>query len=156
MKDFISNISITDSVSLITIDNLPASVHFMAKVLTAISEKNINVDMINQASVEKRNTGTLSFTITDKDVPQALQVIAKFKQEERSILVEVNSNNTKICVYSELMPNTPGVAAAVFSTLADSQIETKLVTTSEVDISLLISEDDTDKTINALKANCMA
>ncbi len=51
------------------------------------------------------------------------------------------------------MRNIPGVAARLFTLLANEGIEIKLVTTSEIDISYLIYEKDVDKAINAIKLN---
>jgi aspartokinase len=54
-------------------------------------------------------------------------------------------------VYGEGMKNIPGVAAKLFTILAQNGIDLKLVTTSEVDISCLIYEKDIDTALTALK-----
>jgi aspartokinase len=50
------------------------------------------------------------------------------------------------------MKNIPGVAARLFTLLANNGIEIKLVTTSEVDISYLIYDKDVDRAIAAIKS----
>jgi aspartokinase len=54
-------------------------------------------------------------------------------------------------VFGEGMKNIPGVAANLFTLLANSGIEVKMITTSEVDISYLIYEKDVDRAIEAIK-----
>jgi aspartokinase len=49
------------------------------------------------------------------------------------------------------MKNIPGFAARLFLVMAEYDIDIKLVTTSEVDISYLIYEKDEDKAIDAIK-----
>jgi aspartokinase len=49
------------------------------------------------------------------------------------------------------MRNIPGVAARLFTLLAEAGIEIKLVTTSEIDISYLIYEKDVDRALEAIR-----
>ncbi len=65
--------------------------------------------------------------------------------------VRKTADNTKISVHGEGMKNIPGVAAKLFTLMAGSGIEIKLVTTSEVDISYLIYDKDVDRAILAIK-----
>ena len=65
--------------------------------------------------------------------------------------MEVDADNVKISVYGKKMKDIPGVAAKLFTILANGGIEVKLVTTSEVDISYLVCEKDVDKAIEAIK-----
>ena len=74
---------------------------------------------------------------------------SKLKQET-DIDVIVSSVNHKISVYDPVMKNTPGVAAQVFNAISSTDADIRLITTSEVEISLLVTEADFDTVLNAI------
>ena len=65
--------------------------------------------------------------------------------------VIVSSVNHKISVYDPVMKNTPGIAAQVFRAISGTDADIRLITTSEVEISLLVTEADFDTVLNALQ-----
>ena len=89
----------------------------------------------------------LSFTISDQDLIEVLS-FANTLKTETGIKVIVSSVNHKISVYDPQMKNTPGMAARVFSAI-DADI--RLITTSEVEISLLVTEADYDTVLEAIE-----
>lgn len=146
-----SKVTIVDNVTLITLENLPNQIPAIYEILSAIGKESINVDMINQSVSVRSDTLSLSFTIGNNDFQKALTVLGQFKEAYPRLTTQVNSGNTKICVYSELMRSTPGYAARVFGTIMDKNIELRLITTSEMELSLLVAENDTDTVLKALK-----
>ena len=59
--------------------------------------------------------------------------------------------NHKISVYDPAMKNTPGIAAQVFGAITGTNADIRLITTSEVEISLLVTEADFDTVLAALQ-----
>ena len=102
-------ISTVDNITLVTLQEFPANVASIAKVLEEISKCGINIDMISMAPTHGATTG-LSFTISDEDMIDILGFTSKLKQET-DIDVIVSSVNHKISVYDPIMKNTPGIAA---------------------------------------------
>ena len=149
-KKVISNYTVTECVSLITMDNVPNNSKIISEIFNAIAKQHINIDMITQ-SPSYRGILNISFTIPGKDMPKAITALAKFKKEIPTLRLDIDSNNTKICISGEGMRTIPGVAASLFTVLSSIEIEIKLVTTSETDISYLVSSEDEDKAIDALK-----
>ena len=146
----VTNINITYNVSLITVDNLPNNMKLISDIFNSIARENINIDMISQAPPYRGNIN-LSFSLPSEDLVKAIASLNKFKKEVPDLHVEVDADNTKLSVYGENMKNIPGVAARLFTILANDGVEIKLVTTSEVDISYLIYEKDVDKAIESIK-----
>ncbi|MDK2798506.1 MAG: hypothetical protein PWP27_617 [Clostridiales bacterium] len=146
----ITSLSVMSDVTLITLNNIPNQISIIADIFTAIAKEDINIDMISQ-TVPYGRIVNISFTLSDNDLVKAINVLGKFKKDIPELTVEVNSNNNKISIYGEAMRETPGVAAQLFSILSENNIEIKLVTTSEVDISYLIYEKDVEKAINSIK-----
>ena len=63
----------------------------------------------------------------------------------------VSSSNVKISVYGEAMRIESGVAAKVFQAAASVGADIRLITTSEADISLLITKADYQQIVDAIE-----
>lgn len=146
----VTSISVSYDMALITVDYLPNDMSLISDIFNLIAGQNINIDMISQ-SPPYRGSISLSFTIPAYDIAKAISTLNKLKKKVPNIFLEIDSGNTKLSVYGEKMRDLPGVAARLFTLLADNGIEIKLVTTSEVDISCLIYDKDVDKAIEAIK-----
>lgn len=149
-KNPITKVSVTYNVAVITLDKLPNNLKLISDIFNSIAQQKINVDMISQSPPHKGNI-TLSFTIPSDDLVKAITTLNNFKKMHPGIQVEIDASNVKVSVYGESMANIPGVAAKLFTMLADNNIEINLVTTSEVDISYLISDRDVDKAVSLIK-----
>lgn len=146
----VTKVTVTNDVTLITMDNIPNKMKTIAEIFTAIAEAGINIDMISQ-SAPYRGIVSISFTLPSPDLVKAINVLGKFKNSIPELRVDVNSNNSKISIYGEAMREIPGVAAKFFTLLDENDIQIKLVTTSEVDISCLIYEKDVNKARTCVK-----
>lgn len=142
-------ISTVDNITLVTLVGFPAQVDSIATILKSIAEYNINIDMISMAPTHGAFTG-LSFTISDNDLVEVLAFTTKLKKET-NVNVIVSSVNHKISVYDPAMKNTPGIAAKVFDAIAGTKADLRLITTSEVEISLLVTEADFDTVLTAIQ-----
>ena len=142
-------ISTVDNITLVTLVGFPAQVDSIATILKSIAEYNINIDMISMAPTHGAFTG-LSFTISDNDLVEVLAFTTKLKKEI-NVNVIVSSVNHKISVYDPAMKNTPGIAAKVFDAIAGTKADLRLITTSEVEISLLVTEADFDTVLSAIQ-----
>ena len=142
-------ISTVDDITLVTLAGFPAKVETLAKLFDAISKYHINIDMISMAPTHGATTG-LSFTIADEDLIGILGFTSKLKRET-DIDVIVSSVNHKISVYDPIMKNTPGIAAQVFNAISATDADIRLITTSEVEISLLVTEADFDTVLAAIQ-----
>lgn len=142
-------ISTVDNITLITLQGFPANVSAISKIFDAISEYHINIDMISMAPTHGAYTG-LSFTISDNDLIDILAFTSALKKDSEMRVI-VSSVNHKISVHDPLMKNTPGMAAKVFAAIQDTEADIRLITTSEVEISLLVTEADFDTVYGALQ-----
>lgn len=146
----ISKINISYNVALVTIENIPNNTRLISDIFSTIAQQKINIDMISQAP-PFRGSISISFSLPSDDLVKALGALNKFKKNIKDLQIEIDADNTKLQVYGEAMRDIPGVAAGLFTILANEGVEIKLVTTSEVDISYLIYEKDVDKALNAIK-----
>ncbi len=147
----VSSINVTEDIALVTLNNLPRDLCLTAQILSTFGEQGINIDMISQ-SAPTGSTADVSFTINAEDVVRALEIIRPFREQHRSLRPMVSSGNCKIQLYGQEMRQQPGVAAQVFSIVSQvSGGEIMLVTTSEVDISLLLAHHCAQEVLAALR-----
>lgn len=142
-------ITTTTDITLITLQNCPSDLTFTANVFRKISEFGVDVDMISLAPTQGSPT-SISFTIADNDLGKVLAFTSEL-HDNSHIKTIVSSGNCKISVYDHGMKNSPGVAAHVFAAAAKVETDIRIITTSEVDISLLVTAADFNDTLQALE-----
>ena len=142
----IQNISVTEDVTMVN----PTDFAFTASIFERIAEEKINVDMIAQAA-PLGGKSALSFTVSDEDLGRLLTLISQFRTQTPDIKPVVSSSNVKISVYGEAMRIESGVAAKVFQAAAGVGADIRLITTSEADISLLITKADYQQIVAAIE-----
>ena len=102
------------------------------------------------APTQSAYTG-LSFTIADSDLIDILSFTSALKKE-KDLDVIVSSVNQKISVRDPAMKNTPGIAARVFGAIAQTDADIRLITTSDIEISLVVTAADFDSVLEAIQA----
>lgn len=150
MSEIITAITTSDEISLITVDNLSSGFDIIADIFTAMEGACINVDMISQTTSYKNKT-SLAFTLPDSEFTKAATVVNRFKSDKNNLNININSSNCKISLFGEQMNSAYGVAGKVFRELAQNNINVKMITTSETDISILIDNKDADTAETALR-----
>lgn len=150
-NDIITDYTITEEVSLVTLTNIPFNTKLVSAVFTKIGVVGVNVDMISQTAPYK-NSINLSFTISDNDFAKVLEVLGSIKKDVPDLTTVVNSNNCKISFYGEKMKAQTGVAAAIFRAMAKNEIDIVMITTSEVDVSILVNQKDLPVALESVKS----
>ena len=143
-------ISSSDAITLVTLQGCPAALTFSADVFSRIAKLGANVDMISQAPIHG-DTISISFPIADDDLGKILSFLTELR-ENYKVKPIISSGNCKINVYDENMKDTPGVAAKVFTAAAAVETDIRIITTSDVDISILVTEADFHATLKAIEA----
>lgn len=142
-------ITTVNDITLITLQNCPSELSFISNLFQKIADFDVNVDMISLAPTQGAFT-SVSFTISDNDLDKMLAFTSNLR-DTSNIKTIVSSGNCKISVYDQNMKNTPGVAAKVFAAAANIETDIRIITTSEVDISLLITAADFDQTLHEIE-----
>lgn len=144
-------ITTAQDIALISLQNCPSDMTFIADIFTRIGKIGIDVDMISLAPAQGAFT-SVSFSIMDSDLEKMFSFTSELRQNTKLKAV-VSSGNCKISVYDKGMVTSPGTAAQVFEAAAKANVDIRLITTSEVDISLLVTAADFNNTLQALKAS---
>lgn len=137
----VSKISTTEDISLVNFKSISRDLRVASQIMAAFSEQGINIDMISQ-SAPTGETADISFTIDSSDLVRTLAIVQQFRAQYPTVRPSVSSGCCKVQLYGEEMRNQPGVAAKAFSLVSETTSDIRLITTSEVDISILISQHD--------------
>jgi aspartate kinase len=134
----------------LTLQNLPAGPGVAAKIFEALSEAAIVVDVIVQ-DIPSNNVLTISFTVGQTDHLKAKQVLERLAKTDFSgMRIAEEPKLAKVSIVGVGMQNHPGVAAKMFSLLAQAGIDIQLITTSEIKVSCLIAENQTKAAVEGL------
>jgi aspartate kinase len=142
-------ITTVNDITLITLQNCPSDLAFTAGVFQKIAGFGVDVDMIALAPTQGAHT-SISFTISDNELGRILAFTSDL-HDNAHIKTVVSSGNCKISVYDQGMKECPGVAARVFAAAAKAGTDIRIITTSEVDISLLVTAADFNDTLQAIE-----
>lgn len=136
----------TARVSVIGVDDKPG-VAF--KIFNTLAKNHINVDIILQ-SVGRGGTKDISFTVSQDDLAETLKLMEEYKEPLTIKEIKHNEKVAKISIVGAGMLSNPGVAATMFESLYNSNININMISTSEIRITVLIDEADADKALVAV------
>lgn len=135
-------------ITLISVADRPG---IAAIIFTALSDAGVNVDMIVQNIAEEGRTD-MTFSCPTSEVARAEQALAAIKDDGVLNFAEVIADEAvaKISVVGIGMRSQSGVAARMFKVLSDEGINIKVITTSEIKISVLIDRKYMELAVQAL------
>jgi aspartate kinase len=148
-KMLVRGVTRDNDVAKVTLYGLDGDSKKIFGVFELLARDKVSVDII-LLSDGRDGKKDLTFTVSQSSLPNALKVIednSDFIDAER---VESETGVAKVSIVGAGMANNPGVAAAAFDAMADNGVEIKLVTTSEIKVSMLVDEKDADRGVNAL------
>ncbi len=147
-KEIVSGISSTETESKITLLGIPDTPGVASRIFSPLTESNINVDMIVQNITEDGKFTNLTFTVNNNETLRAVSALKKSKLRFKDI--HVDKNICKLSIIGVGMKSNVGVAQKMFETLAKNKINIKVISTSEIKISVLISLKKKKIALNAL------
>ena len=133
-------------ISLIGIEDKPG---VAAEIFNIVAEQHINIDMIIQ-NVGRDGTTDLSFTVPEKDLSKAVKVIQDLSGQIKIATLETDSDISKVSVVGIGMVSHVGIASKMFSALAEQNINIQMISTSEIKISCVIDQTQTDKAVEVI------
>ena len=133
----------------ITLIGVPDKPGVAADIFEPLDKNQINVDMVIQNVSSDGRTTDLTFTVKRNDFNKTLNTIKSNKKIKFKNLSH-NDKVSKISIVGIGMITTPGVTFKTFRALADENINILAISTSEIKLSVIISENDTLKAVKKL------
>lgn len=128
----------------ITVSNIPDKPGTAARVFQKLGEANVNVDMIVQ-NVGREGRANITFTCPIDDNYRAEEAVREVLNSVGGGEVNVADPIAKVSVVGIGMRSHSGVAAKLFTTLAEAGINIQLISTSEIKISVVVSAEQADE-----------
>ncbi|PXV69338.1 aspartate kinase [Halanaerobium congolense] len=133
----------------ITVEKVPDEPGIAGKMFRSLADYGVNVDMIIQ-NLQRDELNDITFTINQEQEKLAIKVLENIRSEIRFNNYSIDRDVAKISIVGAGMQSTPGIAARMFTSLGENNINIGMITTSEIKISCLIKKDDANKALNVL------
>ncbi len=121
----------------------------LAKIFTMLAKNHINVDIIVQSIMEGTQP-SVSFSIKKEDFAECIQVLESNKDNLGYQSSNFEIGLAKVSIVGSGMVSNPGVAAQMFDRLRIEGIPVKMVSTSEIKVSVVVPEVDMIRATKAL------
>ena len=149
-QEIVSGITHSGNEAKITLVRVPDNPGIAAAIFGPLADSNINVDMIVQNVSEDGNSTDLTFTVPKDDLARALEVLEAQREALGFERVEGDPDVVKISVVGVGMRSHAGVAMRMFQALAEKGINIQVISTSEIKISVLVSDAYTELALRSL------
>ncbi len=148
-KMLISGVAKDTNVARISVVGVPDNPGLAFKMFSKLSKRNINVDIILQ-SIGRDGTKDISFTVAKDNAKEAAEAMEEYVANVGGKSVLVDEKVAKISIVGAGMESHAGVATKMFEALYDAQINIRMISTSEIKVSVLIDEKDADAAVSAI------
>lgn len=147
-EELVSGIACARNEAKVTLLGVKDEPGIASKVFSPLSKAGINVDMIVQNIAADGETTDMTFTVPRTDLARSLEALEKAEIDYKEL--RSAEDVAKISIVGVGMISHSGVAEKMFSTLAEKGINIQVISTSEIKISVLISEDYAELAVRAL------
>jgi aspartate kinase len=148
-ENVISGVAYSKDDAKITLEGVDDRPGVAANIFEPLYKNNINVDMIVQnISLDQKKTD-VTFTIKREDLKKSIELLNK-QPNLKFEKISFDEKVAKVSIIGAGMITHPGVAFRMFKSLSENNINIMIISTSEIKISVLINEDNTQKAVIAL------
>ena len=148
-KTLIRGVAKDTNVATISVIGLKDTPGVAFKIFNKLAQHKINVDIILQ-SVGRDATKDITFTVPLDDGKTAVSAIEGMKDSLNYKEVTIDESIAKVSVVGAGMESHPGVASKMFEALYDAGINIRMISTSEIKISVLIDAEDADRAVRVV------
>src|SRR5712692_8128121 len=145
----VSGVTYDKDEAKITILRVPDRPGLAAQIFSPIAEANIVVDMIIQ-NASAAGTTDLTFTVPKADYKKAIALVENMASSIQAQGVTVDPHIAKVSIIGVGMRTHAGVAARMFRVLSRAGVNIEMISTSEIKVSVVIDEKNTERAVKAL------
>jgi aspartate kinase len=149
-RQLITGIAADKNEAKITLISVPDRPGAVASIFAPLADASINVDMIIQNIAHHTGSTDVTFTVPGAELARALDVLEKSKGIIGYASVVHDTKVAKVSIVGVGMRSHAGVASTMFSALGGRGINIQAISTSEIKVSVLIDEDETELAVRVL------
>ncbi len=149
-RNQIAGIAADKNEARVTLTGITDAPGMVAHVISPLAEAGISVDMIVHAATPNTGSSDLTFTVPRASLAQAIAVIEQRHAAIGYAALIHDDAVAKVSIVGVGIRSNPGLAATMFETLAERQINLLAVSSSEIKVSALIAEAELDLAVRVL------
>lgn len=149
-RQLITGIAADKNEAKVTLTRIADRPGVVATVFEPLAAANINVDMIIQNVAKDKGETDVTFTVPKADLLRTQALLEEHKEAIGFYRLISDDKVAKVSVVGVGMRSHAGVAATMFKALADRGINIQAISTSEIKVSVLIDEDETELAVRIL------
>jgi aspartate kinase len=135
----------------ITLTGLPDQPGVAGRVLTALADANVNVDMIIQNEpLSEGGQADMSVTVPRSDLVAATEALEPLRSALGSGAIATDEHMGKVSLVGAGMKSHPGVAAKALTVLGEAGVNIEMISTSPIKISCVVREGDVEEAVRGL------
>lgn len=149
-KNAVSGIAYSRNEAKITLRRVADRPGVAATIFSEMAAAGINVDMIVQNTAIDERVTDLTFTVERQDLDRCIELLEERRAELGYVALYSDTNVVKLSIIGIGMRSNAGVAEQMFRTLYEKGINIQVISTSEIKVSVLISEEYLELAIRSL------
>lgn len=149
-RQLITGIAHDKNEAKLTLTRVPDRPGAVAHIFTPLADAAINVDMIIQNVARDKGETDVTFTVPQSDLARCTDILENQRDAIGYNRLVADTKVAKISVVGVGMKSHAGVASTMFSALAERKINIQAISTSEIKVSVLIDEDETELAVRVL------
>ena len=149
-ESIVSAVTHSEDEIVFALSGVPDEPGSAAGILEAVAAEHVSVDTILQNVAH--GAAEISLSVPREDASAARRALALAQESIGAFGIEEIADLGKVSLVGAGMRSNPGVAARMFRTLADGDINLRLISTSPIKISCLVARADVDRAVRLLHA----
>jgi aspartate kinase len=149
-RNLVTGIAHDKNEARVTLTGLPDNPGTVAAIFAPLAKAGINVDMIVQSGAGAGAPSDLTFTVPTGSLAHAVDELGKAKAAIGFQSIATDTDVVKVSAVGVGMRSNAGIAAKMFETLAERNINILAIATSEIKVSVLVPEDYTELAVRVL------
>ncbi len=145
----VSGVARDNNVARISLTNLPDVPGIAFRLFSLLAQHKVNVDIILQ-SIGRQDSKDISFTVTRTSAEAAKLLLEQHREIINYEEMIIREDVSKVSIVGSGMVNNPGVAARMFESLYKAGVNIQMISTSEIKVSVLIEQSQSEKALQAI------
>ncbi len=141
----ISSVAVDKDQAAVAIMDVPDQPGIAGKVTGALAKRNIGIDMIVQSFHPSTDHNSITFTVQSDALDETVAVLNEIKDALGARVVQVDGDCAKVSLIGAGLVEQPDIPSRMFTTLGENKINIKMISTSEMKISCIVSRAAADQ-----------
>jgi aspartate kinase len=148
----ISGVAIDKDQACVSIMDVPDKPGVAGQIMQAMADNNIVIDMIMQAFHPTAGHNNITFTVHSTDLQATISILEALKNEIAAKEVVSDPDIAKVSLIGAGLAGQSGIAATIFKSFGAAGINIKMIATSEMKLTCVVSAGDADKAAKIMHA----